>query len=287
MFTQHTVQRRACITAAGLVFALALAASPAFAQGNGEGGSDPLDPNKPAAEDTSVYQETPVIQGREASFSIAAFWSCAYSFLSSGTLDFEGEIDTDSDGLDDTEMDFQADGEWELAYLRGGVRMEIGRKTVKFRMDVFYQSILARFESDGKTSVEYYSSGPGSWTVNDSTVRNPFHLQGGGISLGFDMFFAVLEAGKGLDGVPRIALGPTAGLCIHLSGGVDGDEKFYAGFAGIDVGAGFKARFLNLLEVFAEIGLYGGATIGFSEEVNLAVAPGLCWRCCLGFGFCF
>lgn len=271
---------------ASAAFAFLLLAAPAsvsFAQDDGDStGGGP-----PPAEDTSVYQETPVIQGREASFSLSAFWSGGWAVLSTGTLDYEGNIDIDLDGVDETEMSFKADGEWELAFLRGGIRMEIGRKTMRFRMDLFYQTILARFVSDGKTDVDFYNTSSGSWNVPDSTARNSFHLAGGGIALGFDAFIIVARSAKGLDGVPKVALGPTVGLCIHLSAGQDTVEKFYAGYAAVDLGVGFKARFLNHIEVFAEGGAYAGATVGAGDEVNLAVAPGLCLRCCLGFGFCF
>ncbi len=267
----------------------ALGQDPGKDQGGDKTGMEALDQGGKAqekVEDTSVYEEQPVVQAQDASISISAFWSGAYAFLSNGTMDFDGNTDLDHDGTDDTEMQYEADGAWELAYLRGGVRLEVGKKTAKFRLDLFYQRILARFESDGKTSIDYYNSGSGNWTAANSTAYTAYHLQGGGITVGLDLFFAARTA-IGANGVSRFAVGPTLGFGIHLSAGHDSDEGFNAGYVALDVDLGVKVRVLNLLEFFAEIGLYGGAMIGIGDEVNMAVAPGICWRAALGFGFCF
>jgi hypothetical protein len=263
--------------------ALAVAAVPALGQdgappsgGEGTESSDTLDPHaRPPTEgeDPTVYEEKPIRnQLFERKLFLSAFWSGALSLVKPGTLDFDGIIG----GNDAT---YEADGDWDLYVARAGVRMEFGRRTMRFRLGLFFQRLFADFESDGKTTIDYDSQ-PDAY---NRTVLRSLDTAGGGLELGFCGFFR-FHVARGPDGVGRLITGPTISFAVHLSGLYDSAATVGGGFGGLDFAVGWRFLLWNRLVVFTEFGVVGGFLIGAGGEIDLALAYGVSWKGLLGLG---
>lgn len=286
---------RPALLSALLVPALVLLASapaPAQAPADREPGAESLDSGTgaapPAEEDTSVYTDAPVAAPviRNRGSSITLFWSGAYSASGAGTLSYDGTLDLDGDGVDETDQEYEADGEYALALLRSGIRFEFGRRVFKFRLALFGQRMFGRFLSDGRTDVDYINHPVhGTATLTGLTVSESFDALGGGLEVGFQTFLPIHLARRP-EGVSQFTMGPLIGLVFHLSGGYDDGTSFGGGYAGLDLDLGWKFQILNRLSVYLEFGVYGGFAGGTGGGVKTAVSYNACWKLGLGFGLC-
>jgi hypothetical protein len=259
-----------------VIAALVLASAPSRAEAE-EGSSEST--ASESGEDMSVYEEEAPVQGRQRASCFSFFMGFASSFYAgSATLPFDGS-------WKGAIAEYEAEGEWNLDLYRGGLRVDVGKKTVKFKLGLFGQRTMAEFTSDGSTLIDYKDGALTDET--DQTVVENFTLLGGGLELGVNIFIAFKLAKSETSGVPQFVFGPTIGMAINLSGGFDREVNFGGGFAALDVCVGLKFRLFNIMVIYGEVGGFGGAFIAGGGDFDMTVGSGCLWKAQAGLGVAF